>query len=91
MMLKNDEKFKEKLICCLKIGVRNLTNFCLKLSMVLEAHVLLCVTGPDFLRVTGPDFFKKIFLPQKWGKWAKNGPKPGVFFNLLENLVVSFV
>ena len=34
----------------------------LKLSMVLEAYVL-CVTETDF---------KKIFLSQKWGKWAKN-------------------
>ena len=38
-------------------------NFFLKLSMVLGAHVL-CVTGLDY--------FWKIFLPQKWEKWAKN-------------------
>ena len=46
-------------------------QFFLKLSMVLGAHVLLCVTGPDF--------FKKIFLSQKWRKWAKNEPKTGFF------------
>lgn len=33
-----------------------------KLSMMLEAHVVLYVAGPGFL-----DFF-----PKKWGKWAKN-------------------
>ena len=27
MTLKNDEKFKEKLTCCFKIDLRNLTNF----------------------------------------------------------------
>ena len=43
--------------------------------MVLEAHVVLCVTEPDF--------FKIIYLPPKWGK-SKNGPK-FVFLNLLEN------
>ena len=30
----------------------------------VRGHVLLCVTEPDFL--------KKIFLPHRWGKWAKN-------------------
>ena len=53
----------------------------LKLSIMLEAHVLLCVTEPDFL--------VKIPLPKKWGKWAKNRQKWG-FFNLLENLVIIF-
>ena len=43
--------------------------------MVLETHIKLCVTGPDFLE-------KKI-LPQKLGKWTKNGPKTG-FFKFIE-------
>ena len=45
-------------------------QFFLKLSMVLEAHVLLRVTAGFF-------FFN--FLFQKWGKWAKNGPRIGFF------------
>ena len=48
---------------------------------VLRAHVLLCMTEPDYL--------KKIFMPKKWGKYAKNGQKIG-FSNLLENLVINF-
>ena len=36
---------------------------------MLETHTNLCVTEPDFL--------EKIFLPQKLGKWVKNGPKTG--------------
>ena len=32
--------------------------------MVLETHMKLCVTAPDFAG--------KIFLPKKLGKWAKN-------------------
>ena len=44
--------------------------------MVLEYHVKLCVTEPDF-----PG---KFSLSPKLGKWAKN------FFNLLENLVINF-
>ena len=39
--------------------------------MVLETHIKLCVTEPDF-----PGNF---FLSQKWGKWAKNGPEPEFF------------
>ena len=39
--------------------------------MVLETYMKLCVTEPDF-----PG---KLFLPQKWGKWAKYGPKTGFF------------
>ena len=30
------------------------------------------------LRVTEPDFFERLFLPQKFGKWAKNRPKTGI-------------
>ena len=39
--------------------------------MVLGAHVLLCMTKPDFL--------KKMFLLQKWRKLAKNWQKVGLF------------
>ena len=39
--------------------------------MLLETHMKLCVTELDF-----PG---KSFLPQKWGKWAKNGPETGFF------------
>ena len=39
--------------------------------MVLESHVKLCVTEPDF-----PG---KFFLPQKSRQWAQNGPKAGGF------------
>ena len=42
------------------LGIGLLVFF--KLSMMLEAHVVLYVAGPGFL-----DFF-----PKKWGKWAKN-------------------
>ena len=34
---------------------------------MLEPHMKLCVTEPDFL--------EKNFLPPKLGKWTKNGPK----------------
>ena len=39
--------------------------------MVLETHMKLCVTEPDF-----PGNF---FLPQKFGKWTQNGTKTGFF------------
>ena len=56
--------------------------FFFKFGMVLESHVKLCVTEPDFLG--------KCFFPSKIGKmdlkWANNR----VFFNLLENLVINF-
>ena len=39
--------------------------------MLLETHMKLCMTDPDF-----PG---NIFLPQKWGKWTKSGPKTGFF------------
>ena len=42
-------------------------RFFLNFSMVLETHMKLCVTEPDFLG--------KYFLPQKFRKWTKNGPK----------------
>ena len=44
----------------------------MKLSMVLEAYVVLCVTESDF-------FGEKKKMPQKWGKRTKNGPKIGFF------------
>ena len=44
-----------------------LISFFLKLGMVLEAHLVLCVTEPDFL--------KNIFFP-------KSGPEIG-FFELI--------
>ena len=43
--------------------------------MVLETHMKLWMTEPNFL--------KKFFLPEKLGKWAKNGPKTG-FFKFIE-------
>ena len=45
--------------------------------MVLETHMKLCVTEPDF-----PG---KFFCPKNW----ENGPKVG-FLNLLENLFLNF-
>ena len=39
-------------------------QFFLNFGMVLEIHVTLCMTEPDF-----PE---KKFLPQKLGKWTKN-------------------
>ena len=48
--------------------------------MVLESHVKVCVTEPDFLG--------KFFLPPKLGKRAQNGPKTGFF--QLENLFIEF-
>ena len=38
---------------------------------MLETHMKLCVTEPDFL--------EKKYLSQKLGKWTKNGPKTGLF------------
>ena len=35
-------------------------------------------------------FSGKKFFPQKLGKWTKNRPKAGFFFNLLKNLVINF-
>ena len=34
-------------------------------------------------------FSRKTFLPEKLGKWSKNGPKQG-FFNWLSNFVINF-
>ena len=47
-------------------------SFFLSFGMVLETHMNLCVTVPDFL--------EKLFLPQKLGKWAKNGFLTNRFF-----------
>ena len=38
MTLKNDEKFKEKLTCCFKIDLRNLTNFTRALRSLKNFH-----------------------------------------------------
>ena len=49
--------------------------------MVVETHMKLCVTEPDF---TG-----NFFCPKNW----ENGPKMDQkqsFFNLLENLFINF-
>ena len=48
---------------------------------MLETHMKLCVTEPDFL--------EKNFLSQKLGKWTKNGPKL-FFLNILKKLVINF-
>ena len=40
--------------------------------MVLETQMKLCMTEPHF-----PG---KIFLPQKLGKWTRNGQKKQGFF-----------
>ena len=50
-------------------------QFFLNFDMVLETCMKFCVAEPDFLG--------KIFLPQKLGKWNKNGPKTG-FFEFIE-------
>ena len=42
---------------------------------MLEIHIKLCVTEPDF-----PE---KLVLSQNLGKWNKNGPKTG-FFEFIE-------
>ena len=39
--------------------------------MVLETHMKLCMTEPDFRG--------KIFLPKKLGKGTQNEPKTGFF------------
>ena len=56
--------------------------FFLNFGMVLETHMKLCVTEPDF-----PE---KCFWPPKLGKWTKNGPKQG-FLNLLKYMVIKFL
>ena len=48
--------------------------------MVLETHMKLCVTEPDFL--------ENFFFAPKLEKGPKMGPKQG-FFSLLENLVIN--
>ena len=49
--------------------------------MVLEIHMKLCATKPDFA--------EKKFLPQNWENGPKMGQKQG-FLNLLKNVVISF-
>ena len=51
------------------LGIVSLV-FC-NFGMVLETHLKLCVTDPDFL--------EKLFLPKKLGKWTRNGPKARFF------------
>ena len=58
------------------LGIGSLVFF-LKLSVVLGAHMLLCVTARFF--------FEKKFCPKDW----ENGEKIG-FFKLTENLVINF-
>ena len=50
--------------------------------MVLETHIKLCVTEPDF-----PE--EKKFCPQNWENGPKMGQKHG-FLNLLKNFVINF-
>ena len=50
--------------------------------MVQESCMKLCIAELDFL--------EKFFLPQKLGKWTKNGAKTR-FFNLLKNLGINFL
>ena len=54
-----------------------LISFFLKLSLVLEVNMVLCVTEPEF--------WGKYFCPRN----RENGPKM-FFFNILENLVFIF-
>ena len=49
--------------------------------MVLEIHMKLCLTEPDF-----PE---KSFCPKNWENSPKIGQKHG-FLNILKNLVISF-
>ena len=48
-----------------KFSWNQFISFFLKVTMVLEAHVVLCMTELEF--------WKRIFLLPKWGKWAKTG------------------
>ena len=52
------------------LGIVSLFFF-LNFGMVLESHVKLCMTEPDFLG--------NFFLLPKLGKWAQNEPKTGFF------------
>ena len=49
--------------------------------MVLEAHMKLCVTEPDFAEI--------FFCPQNWENKLKIGQKQG-FLNLVKHLVINF-
>ena len=57
----------------------------LKLSMVLGAHIKLCVTEWEF--------FEKIPIRQKWPKMVKNGPKNSVWglFKKIKSLFLSAI
>ena len=48
----------------------------MKLSVVLGAHMLLCMTAR---------FFFFLICPKNWENWEKIG-----FFKLTENLVINF-
>ena len=45
---------------CLEVLLELALSFFLEISMVTGAHVVLCMTEADFLKI--------IVLPQKWGK-----------------------
>ena len=49
---------------------------------MLERHVKLCVTEPDFS--------EKKFFPKKLGTWTKNGPKTE-FFEFIEKFCHHFL
>ena len=61
---------------CPEVFLRSVPFF-LKFSMMFGTHVAESA------------FLKKLFLFQKWEKWAKNEPEMG-FLNLLEYLVIYF-
>ena len=56
-------------------------SFFLNFSMMLETHIRVCVTKPDF-----PE---KIFCPKNWENGPTMGGKHG-FLNLLKNVIITF-
>ena len=62
---------------CLKLYHYFFLNF----GLVLETHIKLCMTEPDFL--------DNFFLTQNLENGPKMGQKQG-FFNLLKDLVINF-
>ena len=50
--------------------------------MLLETHMKLCMTEPDFLKTN-------FFFTQCWENVAKMGSKQD-FLNLLKNLAINF-